>query len=138
MQQRFRIQEYLLVGVIYGILGSDQPGKGRCCVRSEAMVEHWDRSTLPEAGELRKLMEKEGLRPYSWSNGPGYRYATHSHTYDKVIFVASGSITFTLLETDEKLDLEPGDRLHLPAGVLHGAVVGQQGVLCLEAQRLPK
>jgi hypothetical protein len=29
--------------------------------------------------------------------------------------------------------LHPGDRLDLPAGVLHNAAVGRSGVVCLEA-----
>jgi hypothetical protein len=29
--------------------------------------------------------------------------------------------------------MTPGDRLDLPAGVLHAALVGEQGVVCLEA-----
>jgi hypothetical protein len=31
--------------------------------------------------------------------------------------------------------LNPGDRLDLPAGTVHDAVVGPQGVVCLEAHR---
>ena len=38
----------------------------------------------------------EGLRPSSWSNGPGERYAPHDHGYDKVIVVERGSIAFGL------------------------------------------
>jgi quercetin dioxygenase-like cupin family protein len=103
-------------------------------VEPRAAVERWEDPALPDAGELRRLMESEGMRPYSWSNGPGDRYATHSHGYDKIIYVVSGSITFILPEMGDELALNPGDRLSLPAGVLHKAVVGPQGVVCLEAQ----
>jgi hypothetical protein len=77
----------------------------------------------------------EGLAPYAWSNGPGDRYATHEHDYDKVIVVAVGSIEFDLPQTGTRLWLETGDRLELPAGTAHRADVGPGGVTCLEAHR---
>ncbi len=82
---------------------------------------------------LLQIMVKEGLNPYTWSNGPGDVYSAHKHPYHKVIYVVSGSITFGLLEEDNSIDLHAGDRLDLPAGGVHDAVVGQQGVVCLEA-----
>ena len=36
-------------------------------------------------------------------------------------------------DTGDKVTLNTGDRLELPAGVTHDAVVGKQGVACLEA-----
>jgi quercetin dioxygenase-like cupin family protein len=80
-------------------------------------------------------MGREGLRPYSWSNGPGDVYAAHKHDYDKVIYVVSGSITFGLPTEQREIRIEAGDRLDLPAGTVHDAHVGSQGVLCLEAHR---
>ena len=74
-----------------------------------------------------------GLEPTSWSNGPNDRYAAHDHDYDKVIVVASGSIAFGLPDRSEVVKLRVGDRLDLPAGTSHDAVVGQDGVSCLEA-----
>ena len=80
-------------------------------------------------------MSEEGLSPYSWSNGPHDVYAVHSHSYNKVIYVVQGSITFGLPELGKQLMLKAGDRLDLPAGVLHDAVVGAQGVVCLEGHK---
>ena len=75
----------------------------------------------------------EGLDPGAWSNGPGDRYAPHDHAYDKVIVVASGSITFGLTDQARGGRLDEGDRLELPAGMVHDAAVGPDGVACLEA-----
>ena len=80
-------------------------------------------------------LEREGLRPTRWANGPGDRYATHEHGYDKVIVVERGSIRFGLPATGAAVDLAPGDRLELPAGTAHDAIVGGDGVACLEAHR---
>jgi quercetin dioxygenase-like cupin family protein len=93
----------------------------------------WPSPTLPTRTDIERVLASEGLSPYSWSNGPGDVYAVHSHTYNKVIYVVSGSITFTLPDRGEDVLLERGDRLDLPAGTRHGAQVGSTGVLCLEA-----
>jgi uncharacterized protein YjlB len=75
----------------------------------------------------------EGLAPGPWSNGPGDRYGAHDHGYDKVIVVDRGSIRFGLPATGRSIELGEGDRLELPAGTVHDAVVGPGGVTCLEA-----
>jgi len=85
----------------------------------------------------RERLRAAGLHPSSWANGPGDRYAAHSHAYDKVLVVARGSIRFGLPDTqgDEptSVELGVGDRLDLPASTLHEAIVGPGGVECLEA-----
>jgi len=80
-------------------------------------------------------LRAEGLDPGAWSNGPGDRYGAHEHAYDKVIVVADGSIDFGLPASGEVVRLASGDRLELPAGTAHDAVVGPHGVTCLEAHR---
>ena len=84
-----------------------------------------------DSSALRARLIDEGLEPDTWSNGPGDRYGSHDHGYDKVIVVAAGSIRFGL--SDGLIDLEEGDRLELPAGSAHDAIVGYSGVTCLEA-----
>ena len=76
-------------------------------------------------------LQAEGLDAPTWSNGPGDTYASHDHTYDKVIVVASGSITFGL--GDGPTELAAGDRLELPAHTPHDSNVGPEGVVCLES-----
>jgi hypothetical protein len=75
----------------------------------------------------------EGLDASPWSNGPGDRYGAHDHGYDKVIVVATGSIVFRLPAEGRSIELGTGDRLELPAGMRHDALVGPRGVTCLEA-----
>jgi quercetin dioxygenase-like cupin family protein len=82
--------------------------------------------------ELVGRLRAEGLSPQPWSNGPGDRYGRHDHAYDKVIVVEAGSIRFGLA-SGESIDLAAGDRLELPAGTAHDALVGPAGVTCLEA-----
>ncbi len=99
----------------------------------ETHIRLWSSAQTPTEGLLREVMESEGLRPYAWSNPPHDVYAAHSHEYDKVIYCVSGSITFELPQDGRQLTLHPGDRLELPAGTAHAAVVGDEGVECLEA-----
>ncbi|HET9756874.1 MAG TPA: hypothetical protein VFP66_10255 [Candidatus Limnocylindrales bacterium] len=86
---------------------------------------------MSDSSAVRARLISEGLDPGAWSNGPGDRYGSHDHGYDKVVVVAAGSIRFGL--ADGPIDLETGDRLELPAGTTHDAVVGASGVTCLEA-----
>jgi uncharacterized protein YjlB len=88
------------------------------------------------SGDDRQLTERlraEGWHPAPWSNDPGDEYRAHQHDYDKVLVVASGSIRFGLPGTGTSVDLAVGDRLDLPAGTSHDALVGPDGVNCLEA-----
>ncbi|MGZ8501294.1 MAG: cupin domain-containing protein [Candidatus Limnocylindrales bacterium] len=87
------------------------------------------------SGSLLARLAAEGLVAQAWSNGPGDVYRAHDHDYDKVIVVAEGSIVFGLPGSGQRLLLETGDRLELPAGTAHDASVGSVGVTCLEAHR---
>jgi quercetin dioxygenase-like cupin family protein len=84
-------------------------------------------------GTLADRLRGEGLAPGAWSNAPGDVYAAHGHGYDKVLVVERGSIVFGLPDLGASIELATGDRLDLPAGTRHDAVVGPSGVTCLEA-----
>jgi quercetin dioxygenase-like cupin family protein len=85
--------------------------------------------------ELMAKLKAEAGGCYSWSNGPGDRYAAHSHSFEKVLYCVDGSITFVLESEGKRLRLEPGDRMVLPAGTIHSAVVGARGCTCIEGHR---
>jgi quercetin dioxygenase-like cupin family protein len=85
--------------------------------------------------DLMTRLRGEASGCYSWSNGPGDRYAPHSHTYEKVLYCVDGSITFVLEAEGRRLDLAAGDRMVLPAGTVHSAVVGPAGCTCIEGRR---
>jgi uncharacterized protein YjlB len=78
-------------------------------------------------------LRAEGLEATTWSNDAGTRYGAHEHGYDKVIVAVRGSIRFGLPATGDAIDLDRGDRLELPAGTSHDALVGPSGIECLEA-----
>ena len=79
-------------------------------------------------------LRREAVSCYSWSNGSHDRYAAHSHSYDKILYCVDGSITFMLEREGKRLELKPGDRMVLPAGTVHSAIVGPGGCTCVEGQ----
>ncbi len=85
--------------------------------------------------ELLKKLRGEAGGCYSWSNGAGDRYAAHSHDFEKVLYCVAGSITFMLESEGRNLELKAGDRMVLPAGTVHSAVVGDAGCTCIEGRR---
>ena len=87
---------------------------------------------LPEA-EVLGFFKARGLHPTQWSNGPGDVYGVNSHPYCKTLFCLQGSITFSLPEHSCDVELRPGDRLIIPPGIRHAALVGPDGVTCIEA-----
>ncbi|MGI9061025.1 MAG: AraC family ligand binding domain-containing protein [Ktedonobacteraceae bacterium] len=98
----------------------------------------WQEPEAPREQTVWHLMQTEGLRPYSWSNGPGVTYALHSHSYEKVLYCVKGSIRFMLHDTTDKetnVELAPGDCMILAPDERHSALVGAQGVTCMEAAR---
>jgi quercetin dioxygenase-like cupin family protein len=107
----------------------------RCGIigRMDLKITPWNKPAPPTESELLEIYRQEGLSPYAWSNSPGDVYSAHTHSYHKVLYVVRGSITWLLPETGQAIETNPGDRIDLPRGTLHGARVGPGGVTCLEA-----
>jgi len=101
----------------------------------EFAVKSWTGDAPPNENEVRRLLGEQGLSGYRWSNAPGEVYGAHSHPFHKIIYVLQGSITFILPDAGEQVTLGSGDRLDLPANLVHEAEVGQQGVICFEAHK---
>ena len=85
--------------------------------------------------QLMAKLQDEASSCYLWSNGPGDRYAPHSHGFEKVLYCVKGSITFVLEGEGRRLELKGGDRMVLAAGTVHSAVVGPDGCTCIEGRR---
>jgi quercetin dioxygenase-like cupin family protein len=87
----------------------------------------------PDAIAIERRLRDEARDVYGWSNGPGDRYAEHAHSYDKLLYCTRGSIDF-ILGDGRTLTLRPGDRMLLPAGTRHAALVGPEGCACVEGK----
>jgi uncharacterized protein YjlB len=95
----------------------------------------WDRDEAPSPASVAVRLRDAGVEPHAWSNGPGERYAVHSHEYTKLLVCAAGSITFLVGPDAVAVELQPGDGFVLPPGTSHAAVVGPAGCTCLEGYR---
>lgn len=78
-------------------------------------------------------MQMEGLQPYIWTGLPGNVYTMRGSPYHRIMWVAEGSITVRLPDNGQLITLKKGDRLDLPPGLPHQAVVGVEGAICVEA-----
>lgn len=101
-------------------------------------IQKWAHTHPPSEAELLARLHADGLKPYKWSSNPHDVFPAHDHPYEKVIMIVDGSITFGFPIEGAPTTLYPGDRLDLPAGIMHNAVAGMNGVTCLEAQRQVK
>jgi quercetin dioxygenase-like cupin family protein len=95
----------------------------------------WTGQQAPNEESLRLRLQEERLTPLRWTAAAFETFAPHAHSYDKIILVVSGEILFGLLQEAGQVRLRPGDRLELPAYIVHDAVAGPAGVVCLEAHR---
>lgn len=98
-----------------------------------ARMTPWTGHEIPTEAAIRHVLEAEGLRYEQWSSGPLDVYFAHSHPYNKAIYVVEGAITFVLTKDGSRFTMKVGDRLDLPAGTMHEAVVSTLGVKCFEA-----
>ncbi len=87
----------------------------------------------PDERSIEARIRHEARDVYGWSNAPGDRYAQHAHGYTKLLYCTRGSIDFALAD-GRTLALRPGDRMVLPAGTRHSAVVGPDGCACVEGK----
>jgi quercetin dioxygenase-like cupin family protein len=85
--------------------------------------------------DLISRLRSEAREVYQWSNGPSDQYGVHSHAYTKVLYCLEGSIDFIVEPERRRIHLAAGDRMELPAGTPHSAVVGTRGVVCAEGKK---
>lgn len=104
-------------------------------ITRHVQIQRWAGAAPPTEAALREKMTAAGLTPIRWENGPHEVYDAHTHSYEKVLYVVSGHIIFGFPIDGKPVMLYPGDRLELPAHLLHNAAVGADGVVCLEAHR---
>ncbi len=100
---------------------------------SAVRVTRWSGGQHPTLSTITRQMQREGLRPYVWDNTPNHRYAVRSHGYTKVMYVVEGVLEVTLPDSNQRVKLRSGDRVEIPAGVRHGAIVGSTGAKCVKA-----
>lgn len=99
-------------------------------------VTKWYEDGKPSEKDVISKLEEEGFKTSTWSNDPGTTKDPETSDSDRIICVVDGMVRFTLPDSGEEyIDVMPGDRLELPAGVKHGMMVGPAGVKAVEGAK---
>jgi len=90
-------------------------------------VATYEKTGIVDEKMIVEILKKEGcFNIFKWRDSAGTRYAEHSHPYDEVRWVLSGTLEIT--ESGKTIRLEPGDKLCSEAGVAHTAFVPEDVV----------
>ena len=103
--------------------------------RPRVRVTRWEGPARPSEEAVRAALAAEGYQVVRWTNEPATGYPPHLHIYPELIHVVSGSVTVILPAEDRLLELGPGDRAEMPAGLVHGTMAGVEGAVYLLATR---
>ena len=90
---------------------------------------HQDTAPIPLGGgtERRILAYNDSLMAVEVAFEAGAEGAPHSHPHTQLSYALSGSFRYTV--EDESVILNPGDSIVVPAGLTHGTVCMEKGVL---------
>ena len=90
---------------------------------------HQDTKTIPLGGgtERRILAYNDSLMGVEVGFEAGAVGAPHTHPHTQMSYVLSGSFRYSVEE--ESVVLNPGDSIVVPAGLTHGTVCLEKGVL---------
>ena len=90
---------------------------------------HKDTDAIPLGGgtERRILAYNDSLMAVEVGFETGSEGAPHTHPHTQLSYVLSGSFRYSV--EDESVILNPGDSIVVPAGLPHGTVCMEKGVL---------
>jgi len=91
----------------------------------------WSKDYESAEEELEGLLVAMNITAERWTAEAGQAFATHMHAFDKRLWCAEGSITFTV--NGKPISLQPGDALDLPSYTAHEASAGISGCVCYES-----
>jgi quercetin dioxygenase-like cupin family protein len=103
--------------------------------RPTARVVLWEGAKPPDEEMIREQLVAEGYQAVRWSSEAATGYPPHAHIYPELLWLVTGSLTVVLTAQARLLELAPGDRLEMPAGVVHGTMAGPEGASYLLATR---
>lgn len=104
--------------------------------KERVQVTTWAKMAAPTEKDLLDLLEGEGFQVTLWSRNAGHISHLHTHEFAKVIYVLRGRISYSMPESRQAIHLNAGDRVDLPAWVMHYVTAGPDGVDCIEGRRL--
>jgi hypothetical protein len=87
-----------------------------------------------DADGVRDRLRSEGWDPVPIQDRPGYVYPPHSHAETKVLAFLAGSMEVRVGAYTYRC--LPGDRVVIPGGVEHAALVGPEGCTFFWSEQL--
>jgi len=91
----------------------------------------WRNSQPATEESVKAVVRASGLPAARWEGEPNQNYLPHHHLLTKTLWCAAGDIVFHINGKD--IHLRAGDKLILPAGTVHSADAGPEGVVCFES-----
>ncbi len=86
---------------------------------------YWKNKPVVWNEYLKKVLKTEGFSVvYEWTDAPNKIYENHKHQGKVSFYVLRGSVTFS---GDINITVNSGERFDVPVGVVHSAVVGNEG-----------
>ena len=95
----------------------------------------WEERSRPNLAALREQLTAEGFQVITWDSEPAEGFPPHMHIYPELLWVVAGDLTILLPDEKRMIELMPGDRIELPAGIVHGMMAGAEGATYLLATR---
>lgn len=94
----------------------------------------WSKHYESAEEELVDLLATKNIDAERWTAEAMETFEPHVHPKDKQLWCAEGSIVF-VVNGSERISLQPGDTLELPANTMHEATAGMAGCVCYEWPR---
>ena len=95
----------------------------------------WEERRRPDEEALREQLAADGYQVVTWDSEPAAGFPPHMHIYPELLWLVAGDLTILLPAEKRMLELTPGDRIELPAGIVHGMMAGADGATYLLATR---
>lgn len=94
----------------------------------------WSSTYEADEQELLRQAQFQKYESERWEAEPAEEFHAHYHSKDKKLWCVDGSIEFWI--KGERVVLQAGDALDLPAETVHSALAGMAGCACYESPRL--
>ncbi|HSD56057.1 MAG TPA: hypothetical protein VLA92_02805 [Candidatus Saccharimonadales bacterium] len=90
----------------------------------------WSKHYESAEEELLSLLQAKNIQAERWEAEPMEIIDPEVHPEDRQLWCAEGSIIFTI--NNQRISIQPGDALDIPANTFHEAVAGISGCVFYE------
>ncbi len=110
-------------------------GMNKFMIEPDDQIRCWSGGDGLTKTAIQSTLQMQGFEPQIWLGRSGDVYPLGTVPYQRIIWVAEGTLTVNLPEQQQEFKLKRGDCLNLPANIPHLTVVGSEKLVCVEARR---